>query len=151
MGEELGGKVSSYHSQTGASCSVSSKISPLTSTLQAICWWLPLISQSWIRGYPWDKNTVTIEKTPTWSPLCLSLILAQIQACWHIFNGGSVHKLTHCRQAILLLCGNLPFPFPTVSLVNSYKLSQTAGCVLKSIYNSQRTTACLWGIVAIFA
>lgn len=98
-----------------------------------------------------ERRIEYLLKAPTWSPLCCPLILAQIQACWHILNGGSVHKLTHCWQAILLLCGNLPFPFPTVSLVNSYKLSQTAGCVLKSIYNSQQTTACLWGIVAIFA
>lgn len=82
------------------------------------------------------ERTVSIEKAPTWSPLCSPLILAWIHAHWHSLNGRSVYKLTHCRQALLLLCGNLPFPFPTVSLVNSYKLSQTAGCVLKSLFIS---------------
>lgn len=37
-GEEMGAEVSSYRNQTGASCSVSSKISLVTSTLQDICW-----------------------------------------------------------------------------------------------------------------
>lgn len=48
-------------------------------------------------------------------------------------GAGSVCILTHSIQAILLLRGNPSFPFPTVSLVHSYKLSQKAGCVLKSI------------------
>lgn len=61
------------------------------------------------------------------------IILAWTQACRHILRGvqGASLFTAACRQAVLLLCGNLSFPFPTVSWVSTCKLLSDSWLCIK--------------------